>query len=396
MSSKTIIAPKSFTLPQSVAARPAAGARLLYLDNLRILLTALVILLHLSIGYGAEGDWYYNEEGPATMLSLVLLSTFTIINQAFFMGFFFMIASYLTPASYERKGAALYVHERLKRLGIPILFYALVVQPLLVYLMRVYYGDTRPFWQSAEFGPGPMWFIEALLIFSLGYVAWRLVTNSAPTTARPGVTERATAPTNVAIALFAIVLGLVAFIVRTAFPVGWWFEPLHLQLAHFPQYIALFGAGIFAYRRGWFDGLTDRQGKLWGWIAAGLAPLFVAIAIAAGALDSGVEVFLGGWGWQSLVYCIWEQFMCVAMIVALLVLFRNRFNYQSQLARTLSGDAYAVYVVHAPVIVLLALALSGIPLEMGLKFLLVAPVAVGLSFLAGHYVRKLPLARNIL
>jgi tetrahydromethanopterin S-methyltransferase subunit D len=48
------------------------------------------------------------------------------------------------------------------------------------------------------------------------------------------------------------------------------------------------------------------------------------------------------------------------------------------------------------VIVLIALALSGVRIEMGLKFILVAPAAVALSFAVGHLVRKLPFARNIL
>jgi hypothetical protein len=62
----------------------------------------------------------------------------------------------------------------------------------------------------------------------------------------------------------------------------------------------------------------------------------------------------------------------------------------------MSVAAYAAYVLFAPVIVLLALALSGIRLNMALKFVLISPVAVGLCFLTGHYVRKLPLARGIL
>jgi hypothetical protein len=30
---------------------------------------------------------------------------FVTLNQAFFMGFFFLIAGYFTPASFDRKGA---------------------------------------------------------------------------------------------------------------------------------------------------------------------------------------------------------------------------------------------------------------------------------------------------
>jgi hypothetical protein len=375
--------------------RPAwSWARMLYLDNLRILLTALVILLHLAIGYGAEGDWYYNEEGPITQVSTILLTLFTAVNQAFFMGLFFMIASYLTPSSYERKGAGRYLLDRLKRLGIPILFYALVIQPLLGYALRLFHRDPDALTRPPAFGMGPMWFVETLLVFSAGYVLWRLV-RPARSTAEPALKEGG-APGNAALALFALGMSLATFLVRIWFPVGWWLEPLHLQLAHFPQYIALFVAGVLAYRRNWLDRLAARQGKLWMCVAVVLVPMFIVLAIAGGALEGNVAAFLGGWHWQALSYAVWEQFMCVAMVVTLLTLFRDRFDQQGSLTRTLSGDAYAVFIVHAPVIVLIALALSGVRIEMGLKFILVAPAAVALSFAVGHLVRKLPFARNIL
>lgn len=395
MATRTLVKDSATPRATPLAAKAKTSSRLLYLDNLRILLTALVILLHLAIGYGAAGDWYYDENGPITLVSTILLTMFTVINQAFFMGFFFMIASYLTPASYERKGASRYVVERLKRLGIPILFYALVINPLLVYALRVFHGNAGALWDSPRFAFGPMWFVETLLILSLAFVVWRGVTGTSANQTTP---VAAAAPSNLAIALFALALGLVTFVDRIAFPVGWWFEPLHLQLAHFPQYIALFVMGIVAFSRNWFEALTVQQGRAWSWVVLALIPLFPVVAIAGGALegDAGLVAFMGGLHWQSFVYSIWEQLLCVAMIITLLTWFRERLARQGNLARTLSADAYAVFIVHPPVIVLLAMALSGIPIEMGLKFVLVAPLAVALSFVVGHVVRQLPVARDIL
>ena len=80
---------------QKVSSKP----RLLYIDNIRILLTILVILHHLAIGYGAPGDNIYVEAGEISMVSTILMTLFVAINQAFFMGFFFMISSYFTPGS---------------------------------------------------------------------------------------------------------------------------------------------------------------------------------------------------------------------------------------------------------------------------------------------------------
>jgi hypothetical protein len=55
-----------------------------------------------------------------------------------------------------------------------------------------------------------------------------------------------------------------------------------------------------------------------------------------------------------------------------------------------------VFLIHAPVLVFLALALRGISLPSLLKFVLVAPLAVALCFLIANYLRQLPLARRIL
>ncbi len=35
-------------------------------------------------------------------------------------------------------------------------------------------------------------------------------------------------------------------------------------------------------------------------------------------------------------------------------------------------------------------------MDLALKFVLVAPIGVALSFLVGHYLRKLPLAKQVL
>jgi len=69
---------------------------LFFIDNLRIALITLVVLHHLSITYGHSGGWYYYEGKPGE-LTTILFTVFNIINQAFFMGLFFMISGYFTP-----------------------------------------------------------------------------------------------------------------------------------------------------------------------------------------------------------------------------------------------------------------------------------------------------------
>jgi len=57
-------------------------ARLLFIDNVRILLITLVILLHLSVTYGGVGGWYY-KEGRPDAISFIVLTWINATSQAF-------------------------------------------------------------------------------------------------------------------------------------------------------------------------------------------------------------------------------------------------------------------------------------------------------------------------
>ena len=199
-------------LDRKVSSKP----RLLYIDNLRILLTVLVILHHLGIGYGGPGDWMYNEAGRISDISTILMTLFLAINQSFFMGFFFMVSSYFNPGSVDRKGSTVFLIDRLKRLGIPLLFFLLLIFPLTIYPIAQLegFGGTLGRYLSdfyADFNNftfGPFWFVAVLLLFSTAYVLWRMLAKPSGAPAK----SEGEAPGNAAIAAFALVLGVATFI----------------------------------------------------------------------------------------------------------------------------------------------------------------------------------------
>jgi len=61
-------------------------ARLYFVDNLRVLLTTLVITQHLSTTYGGVGGWYCFD-GEPDQVSGIVLTIQNATNQSFFMGF---------------------------------------------------------------------------------------------------------------------------------------------------------------------------------------------------------------------------------------------------------------------------------------------------------------------
>jgi len=385
----------------AAAVQVKAVSRLLFVDNLRVVLTILVILFHLMITYAGIGSWYYTE-GREDFVTGALGAWFLAVTQAYFMGLFLLISAYFVPGSYDRKGAGRFLKDRLIRLGIPLALYSWIIRPLLAYLDPVRFPEGRPpLWSfltgdylrnEAVFGAGPLWFIEVLLIFSLVYVACRLLTRSRPP--QPAVGARF--PANGVIALFALLLGVAAFLVRLWLPVGWNFEPLNLQFPFFVQYVALFVVGLIAYRRNWLLGLPDRTGRLWLGVAVLMIFLFWALLLGGGALDQGLDSFMGGPHWQALGYALWESFLCLGMCIGLIYAFRRYANRQENLARFLSRSAYAAYLIHEVVIIAFAYAMRDVTLYPLLKWAVVSLVAVTLCFGLGGLMRKIPYADRVL
>src|SRR5215831_6621230 len=155
-----------------------APPRDIYIDRLRSIMTALVLLHHTAITYGGAGSWFYNELHVSDKPESILLTLFLATNQAYFMGFFFLLAGYFTPSSLERKGYAKFLGDRFLRLGIPLLAFIFILGPFTAALVAAHEGkgfwNVFPYlWNHAIIINGPLWFAQALLMFCLGYCAWR-------------------------------------------------------------------------------------------------------------------------------------------------------------------------------------------------------------------------------
>lgn len=375
-------------------------SRFLYIDNLRAFLTILVLLHHIMIIYSGSGDWIYNE-GRQDTVTEIIGGFFTTVNQAYFMGLFFLISAYFVPGAFDRKGMRIFWKDRLVRLGIPLALYSWVIQPLFVYgYLYVTEGLRTSFWtfftrQYFSFGyfigQGPMWFVEALLLFTLVYAVGRWLLRS-----RPAVQPAQRAfPSNRAIAIFALLMGLAGFIMRLEFPMGWNFSPLNFQFPYFAQYMIMFAIGLLAYRRGWLEQLPDTTGRFWIKIVGLVLVMYFPGAILGGALESDVP-FLGGWTWQSMFYSLWEAYLCVSICISVLYLFRRYANRQGRFGAFLSRNAYGAYIMQAPVITAVALSMYYLPYHPLLKFVLAALIAVPLCFGVSRLLRLLPYADRVL
>ena len=385
------------TLPIQPVPQATSRVRLFFLDHLRVALTILVVLHHLAVIYGAAAVFYYvDPPGAGDSLAQGVLAAFVLINQAYFMGLFFLISAYFTPGSFDRKGPGAFYKDRLLRLGIPLVAYVLVLSPIASispYLSPTpadVFHVTPPFtWQKfpLALGVGPLWFAEMLLFFGLGYVIWRLARRT-----RVQSSGRASSPPSyLAVGLFILVLATSSYLMRMVVPLGMAIPILGFPtLAYLPEYLSFFILGIIAFRRNWFQTIPGSMGKV-GFVVA----LAVTIVLAPLALSAG-GAFVGNGTLQSAAYALWDSTFSVGICLALLTFFRRYTPRQSRFGRFLSQQAFTVYIIHIPVIVLLALAIRGIHLEAFLKFALAALIGVPLCFALAFLVRKIPFASRIL
>jgi glucan biosynthesis protein C len=380
---------------QTVRRPRAVSDRLFFLDNLRVYLAILVIVHHTAITYGAAGSWYYYEHTGNTVVN-IFLSMVVAVNQFYFMGLFFFISGFFTPAAFDRKGAVLFLKDKLIRLGIPLVVFIYTLNPALNYISARAAGrTTRTFWQFylqnvINFSPGPLWFVETLLIFGGVYTLFRLISMRF---SHPGTGPKTMFTWGQSL-IFALLLGSGTLITRQGFPIMK--EVFHLQLAYFPQYIALYILGAVAYRRQWLENIPAQLAKGWLTVVVTIILLLPGIMFLGAGRDGDISAFFGGLSWQSAVNAFTEAFFCTGACISLLVLFRNRLNYGGKVAGMLGENTYPVYIIHGLVLILLSLGLRNYNWHPLIKFVAVVSLGSVISFLGSRYIiRRLPFAKYI-
>ncbi|MFX1251665.1 MAG: acyltransferase family protein [Promethearchaeota archaeon] len=380
--------------------------RLFYVDNLRFYLTVLVILHHLAVGYGGSGSMpiYEGQFNPIDGITTILLTIFTALNQSYFMSIFFLFAGYFTPRAYDKKGALIFSKDRLIRLGIPLLIAVVFLTPLVTFIVLNFaYAVNISFFKIIEDrivndtlleGVGHLWFVQALLLFTVVYIFYRIISDHYFTNQWKILYENAF-PTNKVIFLSIGVLAIITFFVRTEFLIGEIF--FNFQLAHFTHYIFCYFIGILAYRGRWFDNLSDSQAKLWISVALITIALLPSLLLLADftSIDP-FRLFMGGWTLQSFVYVVWEAVALLSISISLLYIFQKKFNYQNLLLRELSASSYTAYIIHMIIVVSLIILFLPLTMPALVKFFIVSLIAVPLIFLLSVLIRKIPFTDRVL
>jgi glucans biosynthesis protein C len=350
----------------------------------------LVIAHHTGQAYGPTGGWgAYQETVRADWLG-----PFFTVNRSFFMSLFFFISGYFLPGAIDRKGAKKFFADRMLRFGIPLVFFLLLVIPVMHYVYFLnfrpygavtfpdyytgYYfgcaarpGDwTGPAWPEMNFGH--LWFIEHLLVFSGVYALWRHFRGQQPPA------DGSPVPGSFRIIVFTLSIAVVSIAVRLWYPIDRWSAFLgfiQVAFADVPRDLGWFVVGVIVARRNWLARFPARAGYAWFICGAVLAALYYVLAY--------LKLF------PYTVYVFWESFLCTGMCIGIPVVFRELLNRQGNVARELAACSYGVYLFHVPVIVALQYALASAGIGPSLKFILVVAAASAVTWIMVYGFRVL-------
>lgn len=368
----------------------AAPARNHAMDNLRVVIVFLVVVLHAIISYMefAPPWWYVLDPQRSIVFTyMVLLIDVPIMQIMFFL------AGYFAWPSLAKRGPARFLRDKIWRIGIPWVFGVLVLAPPTAYL--IYYSRHSPmslwtFWQTDFWGPAYQqsvyWYLGVLLALfaatALLFAASRSFAAWAPGIRRPTAWQGAA---------FVIAVSAASTLIATRCDLDLWSNNtlFAYQPVRIPNYLGYFFLGIFACRCGWFaeGGFLPRL-RLWVplWLISGTAYVVWRMGPQAAAPDIGFKA----------VAIVLFNLFCLASLCAMIALFLRHVAGNGRFWRIQARNSYGIYYLHPLILYPLTLAFVPLPLSIFLKAAILTVVSYVASLAAsGLVLTRLPGLRRM-
>lgn len=374
----------------------AAPSRQVWVDNLRTFTIALVVNMHACCTYSHVGGWYMTEGPDLSMNAKIPYFFWQGHLQAFFMGLLFFLAGHYAARALARRDSGAFLKERFRRLVLPSFLYMLALHPFIVVGLNPYGIPAKEVlpWLGRYYtslkvvaGNGPLWFALALFVFCLAFALF-------PKGVRQQTAPKA--PPSVAKLLgFGTFLILATFLMRLWQPIGQ--NILNFQLCFFPQYILAFAVGAVSWRQGWLETLArTRRAKTLGWCGLVGGPILLTLSAALRPPVGNPPELVGGWNLAAFLYSFWEQAAGLGLGLGCLALFVRLFDKETRASRWLSDHSFAVYVIHAPVLVALTMVFASLQAPVAAKILLLTITGLVASYALAWPLRKIPALGRIL
>ncbi len=396
-------------------AAPRAKSRTsLALDNLRGYVVVMVVAFHSVMPYMGSAPpavppfdlppygWRAHPiVDPARWWGFDLFGAFQFLHLMQLM--FFLSGLFVWP-SLVRKGAGVFLRDRVLRLGVPFGIGVFALVPLAyfpVYRLAAADPGWPAFWahyRALPFWPtGPMWFLWFLLLLNLAAAGIGALAPQAKGAVARLSAHAGRRPERFFAGL-VIVSALVYLPLARVFPPWHWisFGPFEIQASLAPQYAVYFCAGVTVGAGGLERGILGADGALarrWAvWLAGALAAFalwitgaaLIATARASAASAAGLAREAG--------VVLFAATACFAAIAAFL-----RFaTVPRPILRSLADNAFGIYVFHYVFVIWTQYALLRLALPAVAKGALVLGVALASSWAVSAGVGRLAFGARLL
>lgn len=378
----------------------------LALSNLRAVVIVIVLAFHSCVAYlvnipktaaFTKAPYTWEAFPIADAHRWLGFDIFCASQDVSLMALMFFLSGLLTGPSLERKGARIYLLDRLRRIGLPFILAVAFLSPISLYpayVVRTAGADLAGFWHawlSLPFWPsGPEWFLWQLLALNLMAVGLFAIWPSVLRVCRHFADWAGTRP----LQYFGVLSGvaILAYAPLAFIYSPWqWQElgPFGLQLCRPLLYILVFFSGFALGSRGIGNGLLSIEGPLarqWlAWTCAALVTFFVWAGLTSLTMPDWQNA-----AWMpKLASVLTYPPACIAGGLFMLGVFLRFSRRRSRVLDSLSANAYGMYLVHYVFVVWLQYMLLPADLGAVTKAFLVFVGCMALSWTASAGFNRL-------
>lgn len=384
----------------------------LWVDHLRSAITVLVVAHHSSLAYTSFASFnpsaYILSTHPiADPQRWKGIDIFENYNDIFFMFLMFFIGGLFVVKSIGRKGPWHFVKDRFLRLFLPFLFMGtllMLIAHFPAWMIAKNNMDIpaylQDFFTTEAWPVGPPWFIWVLFVFNLLFAVCYPWIRRAIQKAADRINGLGDQPLLFFLLLFSLIwLLYVPVALRTG--AGNWtgLGPFDFQLSRILAYAGYFLLGCIIGAAP-FNKLIFAPGSAlirnWkSWLSLSLL-LYTLITLnsefnfLAGMVQNGNMKATTAW----LIYYTIYAANCAASCLAFICFFRAKFNTGNRWWRSLSDNAYLIYLLHYVPVIWMQYLLMTWNVPAILKFTLVFVLSLLLSWCIASLMRKNALIRR--
>lgn len=356
----------------------AAPARYHGLDALRGFAMMLGIVLHAALSYFlAVGDTDYGAFWPQDdQQSLFSWVIFEFIH-SWRMPTFFLLAGFFAHLVLDRRGDGYFINDRLNRILLPLIVFGLIMAAIFPTIWDSAQQRQFALVSPWDVPPGEqaiahLWFIYHLVYIYAILVAARWIAGKLPRPLPLGrvllaiFVNRWHVPLIILFSIIAIGRFIENVDDNMLWPIGAW--DFMYSLAPF-----LLGYGLYK-RREIIDSLASTTSIT---VLLSIATVAFCVQLVMTVVTAENAAAAEQWGLLSVVA---RSTATVCYTFGLIGLFQQAFATHRTWVRWVADSSYWVYIMHLPVVLVVAALMFELPLPADLKFLIVCIVTGALGF----------------